>query len=100
MTRYRKYKDPYKIDFSRLSIYGNLKDRDRNRREIEVGNEFTVKVMDMDMEGRGIAKLRGYTVLIPRAVPGEKVAIRITKVIKNKKIAYASVIKRVEEPRR
>jgi len=100
MTRYKKYKDPYKIDFNRLSIYGNLRGRDKGRKELEVGSEFTVKVTDMDMEGRGVADLRGFTVVIPRAVPGEKVTIRVTKVVRSKKIAYASVVKRVEEPKR
>ena len=97
MTRYRKYKDPYKIDLNRLSIYGNL--RSRHSSGLELGNEITVKISDMDMEGRGIVKFKGYTIIVPRAVPGEKVTIRITKV-ENSKVAYASIVKRIEEPKR
>ncbi|MCD6341056.1 MAG: TRAM domain-containing protein [Desulfurococcales archaeon] len=97
MTRYRKYKNPYKIDFNRLSIYGNLKSRDSSG--LELGSEITVKISDMDMEGRGVVKFKGYTIIVPRAVPGEKVTIRITKV-ENNKVAYASVVKRIEEPKR
>ncbi len=97
MTRYRKYKDPYKIDFNRLSIYGNLKNRRSS--SLELGNEITVKISDMDMEGRGIVRFKEYTIIVPRAVPGEKVTVRITKV-ENNKVAYASVVKRIEEPKR
>ena len=97
MTRYRRYKDPYKIDFNRLSIYGNLKSRGSSG--LELGNEITVKISDMDMEGRGVVRFKGYTIIVPRAVPGEKVTVRIIRV-ENNKVAYASVVKRVEEPKR
>ncbi|MCD6428311.1 MAG: TRAM domain-containing protein [Desulfurococcales archaeon] len=45
-----------------------------------------------------MVKFKGYTIIVPRAVPGEKVTIRITKV-ENTKVAYASVVKRIEEPK-
>ena len=96
MTRYKRYKDPYKVDLNRLSIYGNLKEKNKNA--LEPGNEITVEITDMDMNGRGIVKYRGYTVIVPRAVPGEKVVIRVTKI--EGKLAYASVVRRLEEPRR
>jgi len=96
MTKYRKYKDPYEVDFSRLSIYGDLKEVERE--VLEPGNEITVEVTDMDMDGRGIAKFKNYTIIIPKAVTGEKVTVRIMKV--KDKLAYASVVKRFGEPRR
>ena len=63
-----------------------------------MGDEFTITVKEMDNNGRGIGFRNGKKVIIPRAVPGEKIRIRIVKV--DQENAYAAVIERLEEPKR
>ncbi len=98
MTKYRKYKDPYNIDvLRRYSIYSQGSSK-RESRGLTQGSEISVTIEDIDSDGRGCAHYRGYRVTIPRAVPGERVRVRIVKV--KGKEALATVIERLEEPRR
>ncbi len=96
MSRYKRYSNPYSVDVQRYSIYGIRPSR--NRSIIQPGDEFVIVVDDMDSEGRGIARRGNYKILVPRAVPGEKVRVRVVKVIDRE--AQVSVIERLAEPKR
>ena len=95
MSRYKKYSNPYSIDIQRYSIYGIP---NRRKRELQLGDEFVTLVKEMDNEGRGISYRHSKKVIIPRAVPGEKVRVRVTKVSGNE--VYVTVTERLAEPRR
>ena len=45
--------------------------------------EFVVDIVDCGMNGEGIAKVDGFTVFVPGAIAGEKVKIKIVKVLKS-----------------
>jgi len=96
MTRYRRYSNPYSVDVQRFSIYH--REERGPRRSLQVGDEVNVMVNEMDDLGRGIVHYRGIRIIVPKAVPGEKVRIRITRIDGN--IAQATVIKRIAEPKR
>ncbi len=97
MTRYRRYSNPYSVDVQRFSIY-HREERGNRKRTLQVGDEVNVIISEMDELGRGVVHYRGIKIAVPKAVPGEKVRIRITKV--NGSTAQATVIKRIAEPKR
>jgi 23S rRNA (uracil1939-C5)-methyltransferase len=47
---------------------------------VEVGDELEVNIIDRAPSGAGVSEIRGYTIVVPRAKPGECVKIRITEV--------------------
>ena len=95
MSRYKKYSNPYSIDVQRYSIYGVP---NRKRRGLQLGDEFVTLVEEMDDEGRGISYKHNKKIIIPRAVPGEKVRVRVVKVVGNE--VYVAVAERLAEPKR
>ena len=56
-----------------------------------------LKIIDLGMEGEGIAKLEGYTFFVPYALPGETVKAKITHLKKGKNLGYAD-LKEIVEP--
>jgi len=96
MTRYRRYSNPYSVDVQRFSIYH--REERGPRRSLQVGDEVNVMINEMDELGRGVVHYRGIRIVVPKAVPGEKVRIRITRIDGN--VAQATVIKRLAEPKR
>ncbi len=96
MTRYRRYSNPYSVDVQRFSIYH--REERGVRRSLQVGDEVNVVINEMDELGRGVVHYRGVRIVVPKAVPGEKVRIRITRI--NGNAAQATVIKRIAEPKR
>jgi len=94
MSRYKKYSNPYSIDIQRYSIYNPP----RKRRELQVGDEFVTLVEEMDNEGRGISHKYNKRIIIPRAVLGERVRVRVVKVLGDE--VYVAVSERLAEPRR
>jgi len=97
MTRYRRYSNPYSVDVQRFSIY-HREERGGRKRSLQVGDEVNVVVNEMDELGRGVVHYHNVRIIVPKAVPGEKVRIRITRIDRN--IAQATVIKRIAEPKR
>ena len=55
-----------------------------------------LNIVDLGMEGEGIAKYEGYTFFVPYALPGERVKAKITHLKKGKNLGYA-VLKEVVE---
>ncbi len=96
MTRYRRYSNPYSVDVQRFSIYH--REKQGSKRAIQVGDEVNVTINEMDELGRGVVYYHGTKIAVPKAVPGEKVRIRITRI--NGDTAQATVIKRIAEPKR
>ena len=57
---------------------------------ISVGEEYIVTIEETSKSGIGVAKIRGFVVLVNNSNPGEKVKIRIKQVSRNH--AMANVI--------
>jgi|Deesub1362A_J573_1020465.scaffolds.fasta_scaffold77575_1 predicted RNA-binding protein with TRAM domain len=96
MTRYKRYRNPYSIDIKKYSIYSQGKKKMQDG--VEVGDEFTVIIKDMDNSGRGIAFYRGFKVIASKAVTGEKVRVRVLRI--DNDVLHVTVINRLEEPKR
>ncbi len=56
---------------------------------VKKNQELEVEIIDLSHEGMGIAKVEGFLVFVENALVGEKVKIRIVKVLKN--FSYAIV---------
>ena len=50
------------------------------RTPISVGEEYIVTIEEMGKQGVGVAKHRGFMILVNNVNPGDKVMVRITKV--------------------
>ena len=48
---------------------------------ISVGEEYIVTIEETSKSGTGVAKIRGFVVLVNNSNPGERVKIRIRQVI-------------------
>ncbi len=48
---------------------------------VEKNKEYVVEMVDNGFGGEGIAKIDNFTIFIPNAIKGEKVKIRIVKVL-------------------
>ena len=57
---------------------------------LKKNEEFIVEIIDNGFQGEGIAKIDGQTIFIPGAIRGEKVKIKILKVLKN--FAYGKIV--------
>ncbi|KEO81786.1 23S rRNA (uracil(1939)-C(5))-methyltransferase RlmD [Tumebacillus flagellatus] len=49
---------------------------------IEKNNYYEIDITGLGHEGEGVGKVEGFTVFVPRALPGERVKAKITKVQK------------------
>lgn len=68
----------------------------RDRVEVEVGNEFVVTVTDRDRRRpnvNGVARINGLVVFVPDTQPGDRVRIRITE--RRPRSANAMVLERL-----
>jgi predicted RNA-binding protein with TRAM domain len=50
------------------------------RNPTSVGEEYIVTIEETGKSGIGVAKIRGFVVLVNNTNPGDKVMVRITKV--------------------
>ncbi|MEM2021098.1 MAG: TRAM domain-containing protein [Zestosphaera sp.] len=91
MTKYRKYSDPYSVNVQRFSIYYDRSGGAGSNPQ--VGDEITVKIVEVDSEGRGIGHYNNSRVVVPRAVLGEKVRVVVKKIENG--VLYASVVERL-----
>ena len=58
---------------------------------IEKNKNYDVKILDMGIEGEGIAKIDGYTTFIKGAITGEDAEIKMVKV--NKDFGFGKLLK-------
>ena len=54
---------------------------------ISVGEEYIVGIEETSKTGTGVAKIRGFVVLVNNTNPGERVKIRIKQVSRNHAVA-------------
>ena len=50
---------------------------------ISVGEEYIVTIEETGKSGTGVAKIRGFVILVNNSNPGERVKIRIKQVSRN-----------------
>ena len=54
---------------------------------VSVGEEYIVNIEETSKCGPGVAKIRGFVVLVNNSNPGERVKIRIKQVSRNHAVA-------------
>ena len=54
---------------------------------ISVGEEYIVTIEETSKSGAGVAKIKGFVVLVNNSNPGERVKIRIKQVSRNHAVA-------------
>ena len=57
---------------------------------VAVGDELEVNIINITPSGDGMSKIRGYTIVVPKAKPRDCVKIRVTQV--GKKTATGQII--------
>lgn len=63
---------------------------DRFRKPVEQGDEIEVTIESTGAKGDGIAKVNNFVVIVPGVKQGDKVRVKITRVLK--KMAFAEVV--------
>ncbi len=61
---------------------------------IEKNQILDVKIEDMTHEGAGVAKINGFTLFIPKALPGEQAKIKVVKIKKG--YGYGKLLEHLE----
>jgi predicted RNA-binding protein with TRAM domain len=54
---------------------------------ISVGEEYIVNIEETSKSGTGVAKIRGFVVLVNNSNPGDRIKIRIRHVSRNHAVA-------------
>lgn len=62
---------------------------------IRKNDEYIVDIIDNGIKGEGIAKIDGFTIFIPNAIKGEKVKIKILKVLTSN--GYGKILDIIEK---
>ena len=57
------------------------------KKPISVGEEYIVTIEETSKSGTGVAKIKGFVVLVNNSNPGERVRIRIKQVSRNHAVA-------------
>ncbi|WZU02149.1 TRAM domain-containing protein [Erysipelothrix sp. D19-032] len=58
--------------------------------KLKKNDTYDVEIIDITHEGFGVAKIEGFPIFIENTLPGEKIKMSVTKVLK--KFAYGRVI--------
>ncbi len=56
--------------------------RARAPKPVRKGEEYVVDISEVSRRGNGIARIEGFVVFVPNTSPGDRVMIRITKVLR------------------
>lgn len=67
----------YERNINRSGRFGGPK---APKTPVSVGEEYKVKIEDVSRQGKGVAKIEGFVILVNNTRPGDKVMIKITKV--------------------
>ena len=62
------------------------------------GETYEVTITSVGDKGDGIAKIKGFIVIVPGTKKGDYVKIKVTKVLE--KVSFAQVVEKLEKPRR
>ncbi len=58
-----------------------------NKRDIEIGREYEVLIVDTTKKGQGVGYINGRRVLVRGAEPGEKVKVVVKKLVSDYAVA-------------
>ena len=69
------------VDKSMKRSQKNAKSRQRFVRKcpVEVGNEYEVDITETTPQGAGIARIKGFLILVADSKPGDHITVTITK---------------------
>ena len=70
------------VDKSMKRSPRNAKNRSGRRvkkRSVEIGNEYEVDITEITPNGAGIARIKGFMILVDDTKPGDHVKVKITK---------------------
>jgi predicted RNA-binding protein with TRAM domain len=59
---------------------------------VEVGDELEVNIIDTAPSGAGVSRIRGYTIVVPKAKPRDCVKIKIIEVNESGKTVAGEII--------
>jgi len=84
MGRRRRFKRS-RVSIDEVRIYSNYPKIKVSGDEniINVGDVYNVKILDVDDEGRGLAKVKGHIIRVVGATLGDEVTVKIIKVSKS-----------------
>lgn len=68
----------------------NKVDRENNPPPVEVGEELDVEIEAVGEKGDGLAKKNGFVLFVPTAKQGDKVKVRVTKVLQ--RVGFAEIV--------
>lgn len=63
--------------------------------EFEIGDEITVRILQLNADGDGLVSWMGFIIFIPDTMPGQLVKAKITRI--SGKIIYAERIEIIDE---
>ena len=69
----------------KVIVLGDGKKHPRN--PISVGEEYIVTIEETSKSGTGVAKIKGFVVLVNNSNPGERVKVTIKQVSRNHAVA-------------
>ena len=67
-----------------------------NQAPVNEGDELEVTIEPVGEKGDGIAKVDGFVLFVPQAKQGERIKIKVTRVLKN--VGFAEKIGEAETP--
>lgn len=62
---------------------------------VKEGDELEVDIENIGEKGDGIARIRGFIIFIPGTSRGDKVKIRVTKILK--RVGFGELLEKVSE---
>ena len=68
----------------------NKVDKENNPPPVEVGEELEVEIEAVGEKGDGLAKKNGFVLFVPTAKQGDKVKVRVTRVLQ--RVGFAEIV--------
>lgn len=70
--------DPYLSNIQRFSVYPSIRVPEEGR--LKPGDVITVSIFDVDEKGNGITSYGGKKIIVPNAMSGSRVKVKIVKI--------------------
>lgn len=87
MNRSGKRKNAYSVDVYRYSIYPKIKYESHDD-DIRIGQQLVLDIYDIDDKGRGVVVYKGKKVIIPNAMLGSRVRVKIVRIERDYAVAH------------